>query len=136
MGGGEERFQNVVEVDLYGCPIDDACFARIMQLPHLKRFSSGQSSRQFFGIAKDDGPVSMDYLNLNSTQITDTSISIIKQMPQLKTLWLNDTKITDAGIQQLANSHNLEILWLLNTRVSDKAVDDFRQSLPEARIWY
>jgi hypothetical protein len=62
-------------------------------------------------------------LNLESTDISDASMSAIATMKNLTELDLSNCNVTDAGLKSLANHPNLKQLWLTNTNVSDRSIE-------------
>ena len=74
-------------------------------------------------------------LNLAGTQITDTGLSIIAQMPNLQRLRLERTSITDAGIAHLTNLRNLDYLNLYACPITDASLKSLR-GLPNLHHLY
>jgi hypothetical protein len=74
----------VVELNL-DCPhVDDATFADLKQLKHLKRLYAGW------------------------TGLTDSNLSFAEHLPDLRVLVLTNDPITDAGLRHLRNANRLE----------------------------
>lgn len=62
------------------------------------------------------------WLKLSNTQIGDSAMKIIAQLPELTRLQLENTAVTDAGLQELAKCKQLKYLNLVGTKVSDKGL--------------
>ncbi|HBF23078.1 MAG TPA: hypothetical protein DDW23_04605 [Planctomycetes bacterium] len=58
-------------------------------------------------------------LSLARTQITDSILAFVQQMPRLRRLDLRQTNISDAGVGHLAGHEKLEELVLVRTSVTD-----------------
>ena len=71
-------------------------------------------------------------LHLNRCSITDDSLAGIGRLSKLEQLSLGQTKITDNGLSQLARLLELEVLRLQKTSVSDAGLRTLR-SLPQLR---
>jgi hypothetical protein len=74
-------------------------------------------------------------LNLAGTKVTDTGLSAIAQMPNLRELRLERTAITDAGLKHLVKLRHLEYLNLYGTPVTDAALETLKD-LPALRHLY
>ena len=73
------------------------------------------------------GMKNLEELDLNGTQITDTGLVIIRDLPALATLRLARTKITDKGFRDiLATKDSLMQLDLQHTEVSGDTVKAWR----------
>lgn len=62
------------------------------------------------------------WLKLSNTQVGDSAMKIIAQLPELTRLQLENTAITDAGMQELAKCKQLKYLNLVGTKVTDKGL--------------
>ena len=62
-------------------------------------------------------------LNVESTQVTDASLSIIAKMPRLEELDLSRCDITDGGLEALRGHKTLKTLWLSECPISDLSID-------------
>lgn len=71
-------------------------------------------------------------LHLNRCSITNDSLAAIGRLRKLERLSLGSTKITDDGLNQLARLRELEVLGLQKTSVSDAGLRTLR-SLPRLR---
>lgn len=70
----------------------------------------------------EEHPWQVVRLNLESTDITDLSLSQIGRMKELRELDLTRCNVTDAGIALLKDHPNLRQLWLGQTQVTDASV--------------
>jgi hypothetical protein len=61
-------------------------------------------------------------LNLESTRVTDASMTVIASMKTLEELDLSQCAVSDDGIQALANHPALRQLWLSNTQITDASL--------------
>jgi hypothetical protein len=61
-------------------------------------------------------------LNLESTRVTDASLTVIASMKSLTELDLSQCAVSDDGIQALANHPALRQLWLSNTQITDASL--------------
>ena len=62
------------------------------------------------------------WLDVARSQVTDSGLANLKNMPNLTRLHLENTKITDAGLTHLAGLKKLEYLNLYGTPVSDAGI--------------
>ncbi len=69
----------------------------------------------------------LETLSLWDTDITDFGISEMRDLGALHTLNLSETKVTDAGLFYLTQFPALRTLVLCDTEVSDEAVDELSQ---------
>lgn len=67
------------------------------------------------------------WLKLSNSQITDTALKVIAQLPRLTRLQLENTAVTDAGMQTLAGCKTLMYLNLVGTKVSGKGLQALQQ---------
>jgi hypothetical protein len=75
------------------------------------------------------------WLDLGETAVTDTGLSALKSMKNLRRLHLDRTKVTDAGLAHLAPLSHLESLNLHATSIGDRGLLAL-QSLPRLRSVY
>ena len=80
------------------------------------------------------GFIRLEYLDLNSSNLTDAGLFSIKDVKTLKTLRLCDTAITDSGLEQLETLTDLEHLSIVGCDVSEAGVAQLRGALPNCRI--
>jgi hypothetical protein len=65
-------------------------------------------------------------LQMANPDVTDETLSYLKDMTNLRELDLNDTRVTDAGLKRLGELPRLQQLRLRNTKITDEG---FRASL-------
>ncbi len=66
--------------------------------------------------------LAIESLDLGETAITDTGLTHLKTMRNLRRLHLDRTQITDTGLQHLSALSRLEVLNLHTTAVSDAGI--------------
>ena len=77
------------------------------------------------------------WLNLSETGITDESLEVVAQLPNLMRLRLEKNPITDEGLKQLSNLQHLEYLNLYGTQVTDEGMKHLEQlsKLKKLYLW-
>lgn len=70
-------------------------------------------------LLRDDSLVTVTYVGLSNTDVTDTELAHLQELRQLQALWLANTKVTDVGLAHLQELSELATLGLGNTRVTD-----------------
>lgn len=68
------------------------------------------------------------WLKLTGTEIGDSALQVLAQLPQLTRLQLEHTAITDAGLPALKDCKQLKYLNLVGTKVSDKGMAALQQN--------
>ncbi len=68
------------------------------------------------------------WLKLSNTQISDTALKAIAQLPRLTRLQLENTAVTDGGIQNLAGVKTLMYLNLVGTKVTGKGLQGLQKN--------
>ena len=74
---------------------------------------------------KQDAEWDIVRLNVESTNVTESSLPSIAKMPRLQELDLSNCKVTDLGIAALQNQKTLRTLWLAGTAITDQSIDVF-----------
>ncbi len=74
-------------------------------------------------------------LALARTQITDSVIEFLAEMPRLRRLDLRQTAISDAGLASLKGHEKLEELVLVRTSVSDASLASLLELPSLSRLW-
>lgn len=69
-------------------------------------------------------------LEMGNADVTDDTLSLLLELPNLRELTLNDSGVTDAGLPVLARLGRLESLRLARTRVTPDGVRDFLAAPP------
>ena len=80
--------------------------------------------------------VSLEYLTLAGTRVTDAGLEHLVGLERLRELDLSETAITDAGIEALAELRGLQVLRVERTGVSEAGVRRLRAALPDCAIRY
>jgi uncharacterized membrane protein len=62
------------------------------------------------------------WLKLSGTNVSDTTISIVSQLPNLTKLHIDNTSISDAGLKQISTLPQLVYLNLVGTKVTQNGV--------------
>jgi uncharacterized membrane protein len=62
------------------------------------------------------------WLKLSGTNVSDTTISIVSQLPNLTKLYLDNTGISDEGLKQISTLPQLVYLNLVGTKVTQNGV--------------
>ena len=73
-------------------------------------------------------------LNLQSADVTDAGIDVLRSMPDLEELSLYRTKVSNAGLAKLAGLKNLRSVDLRYSRATGSGVRDLASNLPKAEI--
>ncbi len=73
-------------------------------------------------------------LGLSKTPITDAGLDHLKGLTQLHWLRLRNTQITDAGLEHLRNLTQLQHVDLRGTQVTENGVQKLRQELPNCLV--
>lgn len=76
-------------------------------------------------------------LHLESSNIQDKDLGILKRFPHLQKLYLQQTSITDEGIKHLKDLQYLNYLNIYGTAVTDKSFEIFNQlsRLKDLYLW-
>ena len=73
-------------------------------------------------------------VGLSKTRITDAGLDHLKGLTQLQWLRLRNTPITDAGLKHLRNLTRLQHVDLRGTQVTENGVRKLRQELPNCLV--
>lgn len=65
---------------------------------------------------------------------TDTALTGVKDLPQLRRLHLFSKGITDAGLQHLEQLPQLKVLFVEKTQVTEQGILKLRKALPNCKI--
>jgi hypothetical protein len=72
---------------------------------------------------------------LSNTQVTDTGLNILRDLPVLETLRLKNTRITDRGFANaLSDKASLKRLDLTGTEVSQDLIRAWCEAQPGRRV--
>ena len=69
--------------------------------------------------------VNLEVLNIPDSQITDSGVALISNLPKLTLLRLGSPSVTDGGIAVLAEAPALRFIHLLNVSVTDAGLRAF-----------
>ena len=69
-------------------------------------------------------------LELGNSDVTDETLRLLTELPQLKELTLNDSMVTDAGLKTLRTLPALESLRLARTKVTKEGICEFLTEPP------
>ncbi|MBT29002.1 MAG: hypothetical protein CMO01_05000 [Thalassobius sp.] len=77
------------------------------------------------------------WLNLSETGITDETLEVVAQLPNLMRLRIEKNSITDDGLKHLGNLQHLEYLNLYGTQVTDDGLKHLEQlsKLKKLYLW-
>ena len=84
--------------------------------------------RAGYGILKDKADVAI--LEMGNKDVTDDTLALLDDLPNLKELTLNDSSVTDAGLAKLAQIPKLESLRIARTQVTAEGVRAFLATPP------
>jgi hypothetical protein len=73
-------------------------------------------------------------LHLEKTGIGDAGLAHVKGLANLEYLNLYGTQVTDAGLDQLAGLKNLKNVYLWQSKVTDAGAEKLRKALPTAKV--
>jgi internalin A len=135
-----------------GSEVTDAGLKSIAKIKSLRRLSLHYTKATPEGLKELKG-MKLEVLTLDKSQVTDTTLRILRENDQLYTLRqaysrgrrptsmedvhflrLGGTKVTDAGLKELVGMTSLEVLELGNTGVTDAGVAELQKAIPGARI--
>jgi hypothetical protein len=84
--------------------------------------------REGYRILKDKADVAI--LEMGNKDVTDDTLGLLGDLPNLKELTLNDSSVTDAGLAKLAHLPKLESLRIARTQVTPEGVREFLAAPP------
>ena len=73
-------------------------------------------------------------LRLESTSVSDEALAHLSELQYLEYLNLYDTSVSDSGLQHLSALPSLRSLYLWETDVTPEGVEGLQQALPDAEI--
>ncbi len=109
---------------------DDACAAKLKELPRLRGLSLQGSRITDEGLATLVRDHQFVHLDLDHTAITDRGLAALDNLETLERLRLLYTPITDEGLASLEQLHSLKQLNVAHTNVSEAGVESFRAAMP------
>jgi len=84
--------------------------------------------RKGYEILKQKADVTI--LEMGNKDVTDDTLALLGDLPNLKELTLNDSSVTDAGLAKLAQLSRLESLRIARTQVTTEGVRAFLAAPP------
>jgi len=84
--------------------------------------------RKGYEILKQKADVTI--LEMGNKDVTDDTLALLGDLPNLKELTLNDSSVTDAGLAKLAQLSRLESLRIARTQVTAEGVRSFLAAPP------
>ncbi|WP_413432619.1 hypothetical protein [Crateriforma spongiae] len=120
------NLKEVRRLDLSGAEIDDEGVLSIAHLPlrELWLQSTNITDRSAETISKIK---TIDFLQLNSNQLSDEFLANLKSMPNLRDLGLRGTRVTSDGMAYLARHPKLKELDVYHTVVDDAGVESLTE---------
>lgn len=76
----------------------------------------------------------LKYVHLWNTPVTDRGLEYLRGLTALRALDLRATPVTDAGLEHLKSLSNLQHLWLEETNVTNAGVERLQRALPNCKI--
>ena len=80
----------------------------------------------YFRLLGDDFFRTIIFMAFDGTNVTDTDLKHLEDLPQIRTLGLSKTRITDAGLENLKGLTQLHWLRLRNTQITDAGLEHLR----------
>jgi Leucine-rich repeat (LRR) protein len=78
------------------------------------------------GLLGDDFFRTIIFMEFDGTNVTDTDLKHLEELPQIRSLGLSKTQITDAGLENLEGLTQLHWLRLQNTQITDAGLEHLR----------
>lgn len=78
--------------------------------------------RRWSGERSDEMLAVVEYVDLSPSNVTDSDLTCLCNLPRLRTLDLHETAISDAGMEVVGRLTSVEWLSLEGTRVGDRGV--------------
>lgn len=133
---GEDRFIDVVDVDLQRAQVDDALVARLGDLRRLRSLTLDRAKvadeQLLFLVRLRE----LETLSLRFTAIGDEGVALIAEHPRLERLQLSGTRVTDASTTGLRSLPRLKELYLRWTDFSGGELVELADALPGCRIYH
>ena len=76
----------------------------------------------------------LESLTLYWTQVSDTGLLNLKQLPNLTSLSIWNARVSDAGLEHVKALTTLQQLGLFQTNVTNVGVKKFKEALPNCEI--
>ena len=119
------QFKRLEGLSLCNTPITDGGLARLQQMPCLRNLTLGGPRISDATVALVGQLRGLRYLSLRDTRITDAAIKHLKTLP-LNFLLLDSIQVSDAGLPALAQLGSLEWLHLSNMQITDAGLQQLK----------
>jgi hypothetical protein len=90
--------------------------------------------RRLAGWLGRESIASIESVYLGGTSAGDDDLSVLKNLPRLRTVVLTGSSVTDAGLLHLRGLTSVETIDLRFTAVTEAGLADLRRALPQAKI--
>jgi Leucine Rich Repeat (LRR) protein len=115
--------KSVVSIDLSLVRDVTPALRLAADLPSVERLSLVGASLHPEDLQQLQKMLSLRWLDLSNTTITDADLAFLEFTPRLEFLLLWSTGITDGGLQHIARLARLQKLDLSGTKISDNGLD-------------
>lgn len=124
------RMQQLHQLSLPGCALDNPCFEAVSELKQLTGFATACTTiSDHAGVFLQTMP-QLKMLQIDSSRrITDAFIPYVLTLPELQTLSLVDTTLTDEGLLLLKGKPKLALVYVRDTQVTEAAAMELQMSL-------
>ena len=129
-------YDDVLEVDFYDQPVDDAVCRHLARLPKLRRLLLLGNGISDAGIARLASLSELTVLGLDKTEVTDSGLRHLMGLKTLVSLFLDKTKITDDGLPHLYGLSRLEMITLIDTDTTQEGRARLQEALPQCHVIY
>ena len=116
------NLKEVQRLDLTDARIDDLGLLAIAHLPLRELWLQGTNITDVSAVTIS-GIQTLDFLQLNSTTLSDEFLHSLDSLPELEDLGLRGTQVTGAGMQHLSRHPKLKKLDVYLTAVDDAGVE-------------
>jgi hypothetical protein len=111
-------------------------YLRIVGLGERDRVIDGERALTLTGWDRDDYAIlaaasDVAILEMGNPDVTDATLAVLLEMPNLRELTLNDTAVTDAGLATLARLPALERLRIARTQITPEGLRRFLDAPPK-----
>jgi hypothetical protein len=110
-------------------------YLRIVGLGERERMLDGERALNLTGWDRDGyailaGKPDVVILEMGNPDVTDETLELLVDLPQLRELTLNDTAVTDVGLATLARLPALETLRIARTKITPEGLRRFLDAPP------
>lgn len=103
-------------------PAREALVARVRELSELTMLDLAHCEIDDVAIRRIAICSRLELLDLDSTAVTDLSLSILSDMPNLKSLNVAGTRVSDVGLRRVADFRVLETIGLDGTQATQEGI--------------